>query len=265
MSLNSRIRNFSPKYAMRRLRYDWKHGGAVITKAIIAICVIVWIIEQIVYFTDSAAFQTMLYRFSFVPALASSRPWMYITSMFMHAPSWNFWHILCNMISVYYVGLTLERYLGHWQFLVLYLLCGIGGGSGDMVYTRIVNTEDAWVTPSLGASGAIFGLMGAMLVGFSHMHLDVRGLVGMIVINLALPLLVPNVAWQAHVGGLLTGAGSSLMVMGLPNQVHRVLNTLQRTIVAFVVTAVIVIGIAIACGHTSDVAAYLAPALRNIY
>lgn len=244
---------------MRRLRYEWKHGGPVVTKAIIAICVVVWLVEEIVYYANSQhlAFFSMVYDASFVPALVASKPWMFLTSMFMHAPGLDIWHILCNMISLWYVAQPLERMLGHWQFLALYLIGGIGGGAGDMLYARAIDDPSAWITPSYGASGAIFGLFGALLVVFSRAKVDMRPMIAIVLLNLALPFFVPNVAWQAHVGGLVSGSGMTALMVGTP-AMRRAMNFLQRTIMSAVVVLVVLAAVVLVCMHTSAYSSFLA-------
>lgn len=235
---------------MRRVRYEWKSGGPVITVAIIALCVLMWLIEQIAYYADSNVFTAMVYDMSFIPALTTSQPWIFLTSMFMHAPGVDVWHILGNMITLWFVAPPLEKMLGHRQFLALYLLCGLGGDTGNMVYARVLNSPESWMQSSYGASGAIFGLFGALLVTYSRMRLDMREIIGLVVLNLAMPLIVPNIAWQAHVGGLLTGAGTTGMLIGTTAS-RRALNYLQRTILTVAVWAVVLVAIVLICQHTS--------------
>jgi membrane associated rhomboid family serine protease len=89
--------------------------------------------------------------------------------------------------------------LGHARFIGLYALSLLGGSV--LVYLL---TPPGQAT--LGASGAIFGLFGATFVLARKLDFDVRGIVGLIVINLAITFIAPGISWQGHVGGLLTGA-----------------------------------------------------------
>lgn len=119
-----------------------------------------------------------------------------LTSGFLHT---GITHIAFNMIALYFTGPALERALGHTRFLTLYLLSLLGGSVLVYLLTPIG-------TPTLGASGAIFGLFGASFVLAKKLQFDIRGIVGLIVINLVITFVVPGISWQGHIGGLVTGA-----------------------------------------------------------
>jgi membrane associated rhomboid family serine protease len=119
-----------------------------------------------------------------------------VTSGFLHS---GVPHILFNMVALYFTGPALERVLGHARFVGLYLLSLLGGSVLVYLLTPVAQ-------PTLGASGAIFGLFGAAFVLARKLDLDVRGIVGLIVINLVITFVAPGISWQGHVGGLLTGA-----------------------------------------------------------
>ena len=247
--MTSSIR-LSPTRWIRHLRYEWKHRGPVITSIIITVCVLMWLVEQIAYYADKNAFTGMVYRMAFIPALTASQPWTFLTSLFMHAPGIDVWHILCNMITLWLVAPSLEKLLGHWQFLMLYLLSGLGGDAGTMVAARILDDPQSWLQSSFGASGAIFGVLGALMVTSSHTHLDLRQLIVLTAINLVMPLFVPDIAWQAHIGGLLTGAGTSSMLVGT-TAIRRVLNYRKRTIITVVIIFVVIAGVVLLSQNTS--------------
>ena len=108
--------------------------------------------------------------------------------------------ILFNMWALVFVGPSLEGLLGRVRFLAVYLLSAVGGG---VMYYFLAPPNN----PAVGASGAIFGLFGAWFVVSRRLRLDTRGIVMLIAINLALSFFFHNViAWQDHIGGLLTGA-----------------------------------------------------------
>jgi membrane associated rhomboid family serine protease len=111
----------------------------------------------------------------------------------------GFMDILFNMWALIIVGPALERMLGSARYLAVYLLSAIGGAV--LLYYLAPPNELA-----LGASGAVFGLFGAWFVVSRRLRLDSRGIVGLIVINLVLGFVVPRIAWQDHIGGLITGA-----------------------------------------------------------
>jgi membrane associated rhomboid family serine protease len=111
----------------------------------------------------------------------------------------GFLDIAFNMWALIIVGPALERMLGSARYLAVYLLSAIGGGV--FLYYLVPLNQ-----PALGASGAVFGLFGAWFVVSRRLRLDSRGIIGLIVINLVLGFVVPRIAWQDHIGGLITGA-----------------------------------------------------------
>ena len=128
--------------------------------------------------------------------VASGEYYRLLTVMVVHA---GILHILLNMYALWIMGPTLERWLGRLRFASLYVLSGLAGGVASYLFNSPVQ-------PSVGASGAIFGVFGAVLVVARRMHFDVRGLVALIVINLLLPVVLPGaIDWRAHLGGLAAG------------------------------------------------------------
>ncbi|GAA3738971.1 rhomboid family intramembrane serine protease [Salinactinospora qingdaonensis] len=117
-----------------------------------------------------------------------------LTSAFLHA---NIMHLLFNGFAMYLLGPPLERWLGHVRFLALWVLSAVGGS----VLSALVDPAQA----SVGASGAIFGIFGAILILGRRMRLDIRFVVGLLVVNLLITFLVPGIAWTAHIGGLASG------------------------------------------------------------
>lgn len=164
----------------------------VVTMSIIAICVVVWLGELV----SDRVFQEV----AFAPALGDSEPWRLITSAFAHSPSSPL-HILFNMLALWLIGQRLERDLGAARFFGLYLAAALAGG----VAWLLLQPADSW-TPVVGASGAVFGLFGALFVVERHLGRDVSGIIGILVINTIYGFMVPNVAWEAHLGGLVAGA-----------------------------------------------------------
>lgn len=123
-------------------------------------------------------------------------PWRLFTVLLVHS---GFWHIGLNMLAVFMIGRSLEPMIGRSRFLALYLLSGLGGSVGVALI--------AFGTPVIGASGAVFGLLGALLVIGRHLGANIRGIAIILGINLVIGFLPGfQVAWQAHIGGLLVGA-----------------------------------------------------------
>jgi membrane associated rhomboid family serine protease len=174
----------------------------VVTQSIIALCVVVFGFQWF----GGASGLDVTDRFAFVPVHAFSQPWRFITSAFLHSPSFLL-HILFNMYALWMLGPYLENLLGRVRFVVLYLLSAIGGSVGYFVLVPASYEYDSnWYTGAVGASGAIFGLFAALLVVNRRLGRDTSGIVGVILINAVIGFWVPNIAWQAHLGGLITGA-----------------------------------------------------------
>ena len=177
--------------SLRRLAQP---GTPIVSYAIMALCVIVFAAEvftgQLVG-SGSPIVSALLYY----PPYTSIEPWRMLTSLFVHG---SILHILFNMYSLFILGPELERLVGRWRFLVLFLLSGLGGSVAVLLSSP--------ASAVIGASGAIFGLFGAYFVIARHLGGNSRQLIIVIVINLVIGFIVPNIAWQAHVGGLLIGA-----------------------------------------------------------
>lgn len=124
------------------------------------------------------------------------------TAAFLHSPA-GFTHILFNMFALYLFGPQLEREVGSAPFAALYLSSALAGGAA-FYFTNVGGV-------AVGASGAIFGLFGAWLAAsLKNRHTPagqagLRQLLLLLGLNLALPLFVPGIAWQAHLGGLVAG------------------------------------------------------------
>jgi membrane associated rhomboid family serine protease len=111
------------------------------------------------------------------------------------------------MYGVYFAGTLLERAIGHWRFLLLYLSCGLAGSAG-----ALVNRPDAL---TVGASGALFGILGALFVLERRGHLSTGGqIAGLIVINLVFTYAFANfISVGGHVGGLIGGIIAMFLVL----------------------------------------------------
>ena len=133
---------------------------------------------------------------AFYAPLAYLQPWRLLTVTLVHA---SIFHIAFNMLALWALGRSLEPLLGRWRFLALYLLSALGGS----VLTALL----APTTVVVGASGAVWGLLGAMFIIGRHLGANVTAIAVLLGINLVITFLPgSNIAWQAHIGGGLVGA-----------------------------------------------------------
>ena len=164
-------------------------GVPVITYVLIAANVAVFLLQ-----IASAGLRSQLVL---VPALVAHNGEYYrlVSSAFVH---FGLVHILFNMYALYVLGPPLERSLGRLRFAGLYGLSALGGSVMVYLFSPLV-------AQTAGASGAIFGLFGATLVAARRLNLDVRWLIGLVVVNLVITFGFPGVSWQGHIGGLIVG------------------------------------------------------------
>ncbi|PIA65678.1 hypothetical protein AQUCO_00100881v1 [Aquilegia coerulea] len=134
--------------------------------------------------------------------------WRLISCMWLHV---GVLHLLANMISLLFVGVRLEKEFGFWKIGLLYLFSGFGGSLASAISVKYSNKEGASLTTSVGASGALFGLLGAMLSElftnwtiYANKCAALSTLICVIALNMALGFL-PHVDMSSHVGGFLSG------------------------------------------------------------
>ncbi|BDZ54750.1 rhomboid family intramembrane serine protease [Agromyces marinus] len=146
-----------------------------------------------------AAVTGWLYFTPLAMGVVEFEPWRMITVLLVHSTALIF-HVLLNMYTLWIFGQLLENLLGRWRFLALYLISGLAGSVG-VIWLAGPNTA------VVGASGAIFGLMGAFLVIQRRLGGSATQLLILVGINLVIGF-VPgfNISWQAHLGGLVGGA-----------------------------------------------------------
>lgn len=184
-------------------------GRPVVTYSIIGLTVVVFVLQLI---PGSPVQGWLQFAGAYViPGTgAPLQPWRALTVLLVHA---GFWHVGFNMLALWMIGRSLEPLLGRTRFLVLYLLSGLGGSVAVALLTDPL-------TPVVGASGAIFGLFGALLVIGRHIGADIRTIAIIIAINFALPFVFGlmggsfasvQISWQAHLGGLIAGAAAGFI------------------------------------------------------
>ena len=131
----------------------------------------------------------------FGPFVPHSGWYRLVTAMFLHE---SLLHIGFNMYALWAIGRLVEQYLGTTRYIGLYFVSGLAGSAGALLQTP--------TTPVLGASGAIFGILGAMMVLEWQVTGSLAGqAAALVAINLGLSFVIPNLSWGGHVGGLIGG------------------------------------------------------------
>jgi membrane associated rhomboid family serine protease len=195
---------------MRQMRGTIGRTGNPVTAALVAINVVVFLITLAQgpgsepggkVFEKGALFVSLPFTDQ---GLAHGEWWRLFTSMFLHG---SFLHIAFNMFALWWLGSVVEQSLGPVRYVLLYVASGLAGSTGAIIFAPHAVT--------VGASGAIFGLLGALLV---LEYLQTGSFAGqamtLIVINLALSFAIPNISIGGHIGGLIGGiAGTGALVL----------------------------------------------------
>ena len=186
----------------------------IVTFGIILICIIMFILSGGGYNT----YKLVAYGANFSALVRNGEVYRLVSYMFLHA---GILHIVLNMYSLFIVGPRVEDFFGKWKYLLIYLFSGICGGLLSVGLTPN--------TVSVGASGAIFGLFGALIYfGYSY-----RGYIGAIVrsqvlpvviYNLLMGLFIPGIDMWGHVGGLIGGILTANMLGTIENKKYNVSN-----------------------------------------
>jgi membrane associated rhomboid family serine protease len=166
-------------------------------------------------------------RYIDIDGVAQGAYWQLITSTFTH---FEILHIGMNMIGLWIFGAFLERELGRWRFLALYLVSGIVGSVG--VYL----VADPGVA-AFGASGSVFGLFAAAFIVLLRLRREFTQLIVLLVLNLVISFTVPHIAWQAHIGGLLAGGAVGYVYAYAPRR-HRTLAHVGTLVAILIACAV---------------------------
>jgi membrane associated rhomboid family serine protease len=197
-----------------------------VTGTLLALNVVVYVLTATApraSFNDPSAGATagsgIFYHWQLLPVFVHDKHWYYelLTSAFLHA---NVLHIVSNMIALVFVGPALERLLGWWRFLAVYLLSALGGSAAIYAFGNDIGT-------TVGASGAIFGLFGACVVLVRRLGLDLQWLISIIALNFVLTFSISGISKLGHVGGFVTGILAAMAIGGLPAARSRIPVRLQ--------------------------------------
>lgn len=202
-------------------------GRPVVVPALIAINVAVFALTVAAAGSVSDNYASVLFRqTSLIPALvAHGEWWRLVTSGFLH---FGLLHLAFNMIALWMIGREVETVLGRGRLLAVYLVSLLGGSAAVMLFSGAGQTA--------GASGAVFGLMGALAVLLYRLRMPAGQAIGLIAVNIVLSLLIPGISLTAHLGGLVVGAGTTAALVYLP---HRGRTSVQAAAVGGIVLLVL--------------------------
>ncbi|MFG2144095.1 rhomboid family intramembrane serine protease [Streptomyces sp. NPDC048696] len=207
----------------------------LLTKVLIGLNIAVYLLQQSIgdKFTDAYSLlgQAVVPGFGSVQGVAEGQWYRLVTAMFLHG---GITHIAFNMLSLWWIGGPLEAALGRVRYLALYFVSGLAGSA--LTYWLAAANQ-----PSLGASGAIFGLFGATAVLMRKLKYDMRPLVALLVINLVITFNPwGGIAWQAHIGGLVGGTVIAYAMVHAPRERRALVQwgTCGLVLLAVVVTVI---------------------------
>ena len=196
---------------------------ALVTKILIGINLVVWGLQYVI------SQNSLDYLYMWGDGVAQGQWYRMITSVFFHTA---ILHIAMNMWSLWIIGPALEQLLGRWRYLGLYLVSGLAGSA-----LQLIVAPD---TAALGASGAIFGLLGALVVLQRKRGYQLGPIVAILVVNLVATFAIPGISWEAHVGGLVAGL---LVGFGLAHAPQRNRALVQWGTMGLTLAAVLVVSL----------------------
>ena len=210
-----------------------RSGKPVITYALLAITSFIGLLQLIPGLGPQIT-QAMLFAGPYLyPSIFPYpfEPWRLLTAVFVHG---GFVHLALNMLALWMLGQSLEPMLGRARYLSLYLISGLGGS----VMVAVL----APTTATVGGSGAVFGLMAALLIIGRHIGANVTGILVILGINFAFGFFVGGIAWQAHLGGAIVGALIAFIYTRTKRREQRVwqIVLLATTVVLLLVVVAIV-------------------------
>lgn len=146
-----------------------------------------------------------------------------VSAMFLHG---SVIHLAFNMLALYWLGTIVEEALGVWRFLLIYFAAGIAGSAGALVLSTPFQ-------PTVGASGAIYGIMGALLIlEYLSTGSFAGQAMGLIVLNLLITISVPNISLGGHLGGLIAGVAATFALMRFRHRRHRAIGPALVVLIA---------------------------------
>jgi len=196
----------APKQAARRAAATVSRRGPIVTQALIGINVGIYLLQLLMgaglsaragwIYEHGVLVSSAIDSSGQVVGVAQGDWWRLVTAMFLH---YGPLHLGMNMLVLWFIGPPLEDYFGHGRYALVYLVSGLAGSAGALIWSPNALT--------VGASGAIWGIMGAALVLEARRTYVFGGqAMGLVVLNLAFTFLIPGISIGGHIGGLIGGA-----------------------------------------------------------
>ncbi|GAT74703.1 rhomboid family protein [Microbacterium sp. HM58-2] len=207
-----------------------RHGRPVVTYTLLAVTSFIGLLQLIPGVGDAITDQLYFAAPYLFPQLSvfPFEPWRLLTAVFVHG---GFIHLALNMLALWMLGQTLEPMLGRARFLALYLISGLGGS--------VMAACLAPLTGLVGASGAIFGLMAALLIIGRHLGANVTGILVVLGINFAFGFFAGGISWQAHLGGAITGALIAFALTRTRRREQRIWQIILLGVITILLTVVV--------------------------
>jgi membrane associated rhomboid family serine protease len=214
-------------------------GGALssdagsVSKVLIGINVVVFLLQKA---SPSLQDHLILVGRGFDPTngqtvgVADGEYYRLLTAAFMHG---GLLHIALNMYALFLFGPPLEAALGRARFLAVYLISAVGGTAASYAFSNPLQQ-------SLGASGAVFGLLGAFFFVNRRMGRETSGLLVLLAINFAFGFYARNIDWRAHLGGLIAGGLTALAFAYAPRAHRTVVQVAGAVLVVLAIAALVV-------------------------
>lgn len=181
----------------------WARNFGVVTVGLIAINVVMYVVTAVTAhsLTNNSASPVFFDLALYGPFVDAGQYWRLLTAAFLHfGPT----HLAVNMLSLYIIGNSIEQSLGKVRYGALYLLSGLGASGAAYLLTPYSLVA--------GASGAVFGLLGGAAVLMVRNKANLRPLISILVLNIVISLL-PGISLSAHVGGFITGAAVTYLLL----------------------------------------------------
>lgn len=184
-------------------------GGPIVTYALIGLNVVVWLINMVTDRLMTIQLATLGGVSGGGWGIADGEVWRLLTGAFVHE---DLWHIGFNMLALYFLGPALEALLGRLRFVGLYLASALFSGAVVYVVTPLN-------LPTIGASGAIFGLFGAVILLRRYLRVDLTWIVGVLAINVVINVIFrDSLSIAGHVGGLIAGLAVGAVLAHAPRE-----------------------------------------------